>query len=134
MKIDWPGAPTERIYQDVDAIMKPAVEAIGGTYIKNPRWDKRFLGKHLMTAHPMGGCATADNVDAGVVDHAGRVFSARRRYLRRALRLRRVGDPACDRREPVPDHLNVRRTQCRTDARELGLPGYDPATEADDRV
>ena len=40
----------------------------------NPRWHNSFLGKHLITAHPMGGCATADNVDAGVVDHAGRVF------------------------------------------------------------
>ena len=72
VKIDWPGAPTQRIYFDVDEVLKPAVEAIGGTYMKNPRWDKRFLGKHLITAHPMGGCATGDNVDAGVVDHAGR--------------------------------------------------------------
>jgi len=72
VKIDWPGAPTQRIYFDVDEVLKPAVEAIGGTYMKNPRWDKRFLGKHLITAHPMGGCATGDNVDASVVDHAGR--------------------------------------------------------------
>lgn len=49
VKIDWPGAPTELVYKDVDAVMRPAVEAIGGTYIKNPRWDKRFLGKHLIT-------------------------------------------------------------------------------------
>jgi cholesterol oxidase len=98
VKIDWPRAPTERIYHDVDAIMKPAVEAIGGTYIKNPRWDKRFLGKHPITAHPMGGCVTADNVDAGVEARPRRTrVPPRRRYLRRALCLRRVSHPACDR-------------------------------------
>ena len=116
-KIDWPGAPTELVYKDVDSVMRPAVEAIGGTYIKNPRWDKRFLGKHLITAHPMGGCATADNVDAGVVDHAGRVFQPTSSTYDRALCLRRIGHPARDRGKSVSDHLYVRRTDRRTAAR-----------------
>ncbi|BBX99434.1 hypothetical protein MLAC_47280 [Mycobacterium lacus] len=134
VKIDWPGAPTERMYRDVDAIMAPAVEAIGGTYMKNPRWDKRILGKHLITAHPMGGCATADNVDAGVVDHAGRVFRPDGGTY--------AGLYVCD-ASVIPRALGVNpfltismfaeRTAELLRA-ELGLPGYDPAAEADDRA
>ncbi|BBX75951.1 hypothetical protein MSHI_38570 [Mycobacterium shinjukuense] len=132
--IDWPGAPTERMYRDVDAILAPAVEAIGGTYIKNPRWDKRILGKHLITAHPMGGCATADNVDAGVVDHAGRVFRPDGGTY--------DGLYVCDasvipRAIGVNPFLTISMFAERTAEllrAELGLPGYDPATEADDRT
>ncbi|AXN51160.1 Cholesterol oxidase [Mycobacterium marinum] len=134
VKVDWPGAPTEAVYRDVDAIMKPAVEAIGGTYIKNPRWDKRFLGKHLITAHPMGGCATADNVDAGVVDHAGRVYHPDGGTY--------DGLYVCDasvipRAIGVNPFLTISMFAERTAElmrRELGLPGYDPVTELDDRV
>lgn len=49
-------------------------EAIGGTYVKNPWWTNSYFGNHLITAHPMGGCTTADDVVGGVVDHADRVF------------------------------------------------------------
>ena len=134
VKVDWPGAPTEAIYRDVDAILKPAVEAIGGTYIKNPRWDKRFLGKHLITAHPMGGCVTADNVDAGVVDHAGRVFRPDGGTY--------DGLYVCD-ASVIPRAIGVnpfltismfaeRAAELLRD--ELGLPGYNPSIEADDRA
>lgn len=134
VRIDWPGAPTEAVYRDVDAIMKPAVEAIGGTYIKNPRWDKRFLGKHLITAHPMGGCVTADNVDAGVVDHAGRVFRPDGGTY--------DGLYVCDasvipRAIGVNPFLTISMFAERTAELlrgELGLPGYHPGVEADDRV
>ncbi len=134
VKIDWPGAPTERMYQDANAILQPAVEAIGGTYIKNPRWDKRFLGKHLITAHPMGGCATADNVDAGVVDHAGRVFRPDGGTY--------DGLYVCD-ASVIPRALGVNpfltismfaERAAELLRSELGLPGYDPAAEADDRA
>jgi cholesterol oxidase len=133
-KIDWPGAPTELVYKDVDSVMRPAVEAIGGTYIKNPRWDKRFLGKHLITAHPMGGCATADNVDAGVVDHAGRVFQPDGGTY--------DGLYVCDasvipRAIGVNPFLTISMFAERTAEllrEDLGLPGYDPNIEADDRA
>lgn len=134
VKIDWPGAPTERVYKDVDDVLRPAVEAIGGTYIKNPRWDKRFLGKHLITAHPMGGCTTADNVDAGVVDHAGRVFHPNGGTY--------DGLYVCDgsvipRAIGVNPFLTISMFAERTAEllrEDLGLPGYDPTTEADDRA
>lgn len=134
VNIDWPGAPTELVYKDVDAVMRPAVEAIGGTYIKNPRWDKRFLGKHLITAHPMGGCTTADNVDAGVVDHAGRVFRPDGGTY--------DGLYVCD-ASVIPRAIGVNpfltismfaERAAEQMREELGLPGYDPAVEGDDRA
>src|SRR5205823_161324 len=64
-RIDWPTAPHERIYKEIDEVMQAAVQQIGGSYIKNPRWSTKLLGNHLITAHPLG---------HGVVDHAGRVF------------------------------------------------------------
>ncbi len=51
-------------------------EAIGGTYVKNPWWTNSYFGNHLITAHPMGGCTTADDVVGGVVDHADRSWGA----------------------------------------------------------
>jgi cholesterol oxidase len=134
VKVDWPGAPTEAMYRDADAILQPAVEAIGGTYIRNPRWDKRFLGKHLITAHPMGGCVTADNVDAGVVDHAGRVFRPDGGTY--------DGLYVCDasvipRAIGVNPFLTISMFAERSAdllRSELGLPAYDATTEADDRA
>jgi cholesterol oxidase len=132
VRIDWPGAPTERIYKDVDEILKPAVEAIGGTYIKNPRWDKRILGKHLITAHPMGGCGTADNVDGGVVDHAGRVFHPDGGTHQ--------GLYVCD-ASVIPRAIGVNpfltismfaERAAELLRADLELPAYDPGTEGDD--
>ncbi|QLL07061.1 GMC oxidoreductase [Mycobacterium vicinigordonae] len=134
VKVDWPGAPTERVYKDVDVVMRSAVAAIGGTYIKNPRWDKRFLGKHLITAHPMGGCVTADNVDAGVVDHAGRIFRPDGGTY--------DGLYVCD-ASVIPRAIGVNpfltismfaEHTAELMREELDLPGYDPAVEADDRA
>jgi cholesterol oxidase len=132
VKIDWPGAPTERMYKDVDDILKPAVEAIGGTYIKNPWWTNAFFGNHLITAHPMGGCATADNVDGGVVDHAGRVFRpdggtydglyvTDGSIIPRAIGVNPFLTISMF-TERVAEQLRA----------ELGLSQYDPAREADD--
>lgn len=130
--IDWPGAPTERMYKDVDDILRPAVEAIGGTYIKNPWWTNAFFGNHLITAHPMGGCATADNVDGGVVDHAGRVFRPDGGTYDGLY----VADGSV-----VPRAIGVNPfltisafTERAADQlrEELGLPGYDADLEGDD--
>lgn len=132
--VDWPGATTERIYNDIDEVLRPAVEAIGGTYFQNPRFATRWIGGNLITAHPLGGCCTADSVEYGVVDHAGRVFDADGgvheglyvsdgSVLPRAIAV----NPSLTISafaERMAEHLRA----------ELGLPPYDPAAEADDRV
>ncbi|MFT4187214.1 MAG: GMC family oxidoreductase [Aeromicrobium sp.] len=133
VKVVWPGATTERVYHDVDEVLRPAVEAVGGTYIKNPRWDKLLLGRHLLTAHPLGGCATADDVDGGVVDHAGRVFDPDGGV--------HDGLYVCDgsvipRAIGVNPFLTISMFAERAAdllREELGLPPFDPATETDDR-
>lgn len=131
--VDWPGATTEQVYSDIDDLIRPAVESIGGTYFKNPRLATRWVGGNLITAHPIGGCCTADTVDYGVVDHAGRVFDADGgvhdglyvsdgSVLPRAVAV----NPSLTISafaERMADHLRA----------ELGLPPYDPANERDDR-
>jgi cholesterol oxidase len=133
VRIDWPTAPDERIYREIDEVLEPAVEAIGGTYLSNPRWSGRFLGHNLITAHPLGGCATADSAARGVVDHAGRVFDPEGgvhpglHVIDGAVIPRALGvNPLLTISmfaERAAEHLR----------RDLGLPPYDPATEADDR-
>lgn len=133
VRIDWPGAPTERIYRDVDEVLAKAVKAIGGSYMSNPRWDKRILGKHLITAHPMGGCATAESVDWGVVDHAGRVFHPDG-GLHDGLYI--ADASVIPRSIGVNPFLTISMFTERASEllrTELGLPGYDPDAEGDDR-
>ncbi|CAM3073081.1 GMC family oxidoreductase N-terminal domain-containing protein [Skermania piniformis] len=130
--IDWPGAPTERMYGDVDEVLKPAVEAIGGTYIRNPWWANTMFGNHLLTAHPMGGAATSDNVDGGVVDHAGRVFTPDGGTYDG---LYVVDGSVIPRAIGVNPFLTISMFAERAADElraELGLPAYDPEREADD--
>ncbi|KQT08909.1 alkaline phosphatase D family protein [Ramlibacter sp. Leaf400] len=59
----------------------------GGDYLPNPMWrpvPDKFTGitggsqpERLVTVHPLGGCAMADDAAAGVVDRFGEVFSGR---------------------------------------------------------
>lgn len=132
VSIDWPGAPKERMYKDVDDILRPAVEAIGGTYIKNPWWTNAFFGNQLLSAHPMGGCTTADNVDGGVVDHAGKVFHPDEGVYDGLY----VSDGSVvPRAIGVNPFLTISMFAERAAEllrEELGLPGYDAAVEADD--
>lgn len=131
-RIDWPGAPSEPIYQQVNEILRAAVEAIGGRYLPNPRWSSRFLGNNLVTAHPLGGCATADDAGGGVVDHAGRVFASDGGV--------HEGLYVCD-GAVIPRALAVNPlltismfAERAADGirHELGLPAYDGDTEGDD--
>jgi len=134
VRIDWPGAPTERAYKDIDEVLEKAVAGIGGSYMKNPRWNYRYLGNHLLTAHPMGGCVTADSVDHGVVDHAGRVFHpdggvhdglyvADGSVIPRSIGVNPFLTISMF-TERAAEHLRA----------ELGLPAYDAGREGDDRL
>lgn len=93
-----------------------------------------MLGNNLITAHPLGGCATADSLDGGVVDHSGRVFDA---------------DGGSHAGLYVSDGSVIPRALCvnpfltismfaeraaQNLRAELGLPAYDPAQERDDRT
>lgn len=132
--IDWPGAASERIYRDVDDVLKQAVESIGGTYIKNPWWANTMFGNHLITAHPLGGCATADDVDGGVVDHAGKVFRADG-SVHDGLYV--VDGSVFPRAIGVNPFLTISMFAERSAEQlreELGLPAYDVSAELNDYV
>jgi cholesterol oxidase len=133
-QIDWPGAPSEPIYERINEILRGAVEQIGGHYLPNPRWSSHLLGNNLITAHPLGGCGMADDASAGVVDDAGRVFAPGGGVY--------DGLRVCD-GSVIPRALAVNPlltismfAERAADSlrSELGLPGYAAAEEGDDRA
>jgi cholesterol oxidase len=73
--IDWPNAADDEVFKLLLPVTIQAAEAIGGNQFPNPTliFDLPFTTRP-MTGHPIGGCATADDVDQGVVDSRGRVF------------------------------------------------------------
>ena len=72
--LNWPGVGRQPPLARADAAMHAAAHALGGTYIANPVWHE-LLGRKLITGHPLGGCAMAEDARDGVVDHRGRVYS-----------------------------------------------------------
>ena len=73
IKIAWPEAAQEPVYQHLDGILGRLADNVGGSYVKNPLAGS-VMGHQPATAHPLGGCAMARDSAAGVVDHKGRVF------------------------------------------------------------
>ncbi|MEX2526713.1 MAG: GMC oxidoreductase [Gemmatimonadota bacterium] len=73
VRISWPGVGGQDVFHRIDDELLKATEALGGTYVKNPMWAE-WMGKGLMTVHPLGGCVMGESAESGVVDHLGRVF------------------------------------------------------------
>jgi cholesterol oxidase len=74
LRIDWPGVGSQPIFETVNARLREATRALGGTYLRNPVWTQLFK-KDLVTVHPLGGCPMSEDAAGGAVDHKGRVFS-----------------------------------------------------------
>jgi cholesterol oxidase len=72
-KVMWGAAPDLPIFKMIDGKMYDVTAALGGTYLDNPRWLKKF-GKNAVTVHPLGGAPMGDDPDQGVVDDLGRVY------------------------------------------------------------
>nr|MBI1228635.1 FAD-binding protein [Cytophagales bacterium] len=73
--INWRGVGKQEIFNKVNGEIYSATKALGGTKIPNPTWNK-MMNYDLVTVHPLGGCAMADDAAHGVVDHKGQVFSS----------------------------------------------------------
>ncbi|MBD3275317.1 MAG: FAD-binding protein, partial [Candidatus Marinimicrobia bacterium] len=74
VRIDWEGVGKQSIFKKVSENLRKVTDTLGGTYIKNPTWNKLFRHR-LTTVHPLGGCIMGESAEAGVVNHKGQVFS-----------------------------------------------------------
>jgi cholesterol oxidase len=74
-RIRWPDAGQQPIYSTIEKTLEAATVALGGEYLRDPI-SAKLLGDRLVTVHPLGGCGMADAAENGVVDQAGRVYSA----------------------------------------------------------
>jgi len=71
--ITWPNVGDLPIFRQINAEVLEHAKVLGGKFVGDPVW--KFLNKrHLITAHPLGGCPMGDSAQAGLVDEFGQVF------------------------------------------------------------
>jgi len=75
MSIQWDGAGREIIFTRINAELRRHAHALQANFISNPLWDI-FKTRHLITAHPLGGCTTGEDYLHGAADEFGRVFAS----------------------------------------------------------
>lgn len=73
--IKWPGVGSDARFQKVNDQLRAATAHLGATFLHNVVWTE-WLGRRLITVHPLGGCGMGHDGASGVVDHAGRVFDS----------------------------------------------------------
>ena len=82
-RITWEGVQELDLFDDQVESLTELTQDTDGDIIVNPVWnllppEMSFLldNQHgpVITVHPLGGCAMADNVNDGVVDNLGRVY------------------------------------------------------------
>ena len=74
MRIEWDGAGSQIVFTRVNEELKRHARAQKGSFIENPMWGV-FNLRHLITAHPLGGCPIGGDYEHGAVDEYGRVFA-----------------------------------------------------------
>ena len=74
MKIQWDGAGREIIFTRINEELRRHARAQQANFISNPLWAI-FNTRHLVTAHPLGGCPLGEDYLHGSADEFGRVFS-----------------------------------------------------------
>jgi cholesterol oxidase len=75
VEVEWPGVAEQRVFGEIEAQLFKAAASNGATYIRNPV-QNTFLGKTLVSVHPLGGCIMGADRSRGVVDDTARVFDA----------------------------------------------------------
>ena len=73
--IDWPGVADQPVFKRIEEKLLEASASNSATYIRNPI-QNTFLGKNLISVHPLGGCGMGQDRAVGVVDQKCRVFDA----------------------------------------------------------
>jgi len=74
MSIQWDGAGREIIFTRINEELRRHARAQQANFISNPLWDI-FKTRHLITAHPLGGCTLGEDYLHGAVDEYGRLFA-----------------------------------------------------------
>ncbi|HET8549200.1 MAG TPA: GMC oxidoreductase, partial [Bryobacteraceae bacterium] len=74
MRIEWDDAGRQMVFRRLNEEIRRHARAQGSTFVENPMWAV-FNLRHLLTAHPLGGCPVGEDYQHGAVDEFGRVFS-----------------------------------------------------------
>jgi cholesterol oxidase len=73
LRISWPSVGQSEFIERSRDILKEATKVLGGTFLTTVKWNK-WTAQSLLTGHPTGGCAMADEAGGGVVNHKGQVY------------------------------------------------------------
>jgi cholesterol oxidase len=74
LRICWPHVGAQPVFERISEALQRATGPLGGTYLTSPIWNK-LLGERLITVHPLGGCAMAEDAEHGVVNNKGQAFA-----------------------------------------------------------
>jgi cholesterol oxidase len=72
--VSWDDAGQQQIFDRLNEEARRHAQTLRANFISNPTWQM-FNLKHLITAHPLGGCPMADDYTQGVVDASGCVYA-----------------------------------------------------------
>lgn len=75
LRIHWDDVGRQMIFSRINEELRRHARAQGASFIQNPLWTI-FDTRHLITAHPLGGCPLGEDAQQGAVDEHGRVFAA----------------------------------------------------------
>jgi cholesterol oxidase len=75
IRVSWDKAGQQQIFTRMNQELRRHARALEASFISNPTWSF-FKLRHLITAHPLGGCPMGDDYLEGAVDVYGRVFAS----------------------------------------------------------
>jgi cholesterol oxidase len=70
----WENAGRQTVFRRINEELRRHTRAQGASFIPNPLWIV-FNLRHLITAHPLGGCPMGEDAEQGAADEFGRVFA-----------------------------------------------------------
>ena len=73
LRVSWPNIGDAQVFKDSRERLRQATQALSGTFITTLKWQDKNE-QVLLTGHPTGGCAMADQAETGVVNDRGQVF------------------------------------------------------------
>jgi cholesterol oxidase len=73
VRVSWPTVGQAEFIERSREVIREATKVLGGTFLTTVKWNK-WTAQSLLTGHPTGGCAMADDARGGVVNHKGQVY------------------------------------------------------------